>query len=73
VSKAIEKFIVIGVARKADIFDEVFAILESEQTSVLALDDNPLPFSPLIQLHCSPGLSNETFVMDQKNHLLRRA
>ena len=46
--------------------------LEAEQPLVLVLDDNPLSFNPLIQLHCSPELSNETFVMDQKNHLLRR-
>jgi hypothetical protein len=69
---AMEKFIGIGVARKADIFKKVLAILESEQPSVLALDDNPIAFSPLIQMRCSAELCNENFIMDQKKHLLKR-
>jgi hypothetical protein len=69
---AMEKFIGIGVARKVDILKEVLAILESERPSVLALDDNPISFSPLIQMRCSAELRNENFIMDQKNHLLRR-
>ena len=68
----IERFIGIGTARGQDVFDYVLQVLESEKPSVIALDENPISMSTLIQMRCSKELFTEAFVMKQKQFLLKR-
>lgn len=69
---SMEKFVGIGTERKEDVFDYVLAILEKEQPTILALDENPIAFSTLIQMRRAPELFSEKFVRDQKVFLLKR-
>ena len=69
---AIEKFVGIGTDRKTDIVDYVLSVLEQEQPTVLALDENPIDFSPLIHMRSAPDLFNTRFVLKQKHWLLKR-
>jgi hypothetical protein len=68
----IVKFIGIGTARKEDFFDYVLSLLELEQPSIIALDENPIAFSTLIQMRRSPELFNEEFILNQTRFLLKR-
>lgn len=68
----VQKFIGIGTMRKEDVFDYVLDLLESEKPSIIALDENPIAFSTLIQMRRAPELFNEKFVLDQKQMLLLR-
>jgi len=69
---AIEQFIGIGTDRETDVFDYVLGVLESEKPSVITLDENPIEFSTLIHMRCSPDLSDEKFILHQKRFLLKR-
>ena len=69
---AIEQFIGIGTDRETDVFDYVLGVLESEKPSVITLDENPIAFSTLIHMRCSPHLSDEKFILHQKRFLLKR-
>lgn len=68
----IDKFVAIGTERRRDVFEYVLEILETERPTKLALDENPIAFSTLIQMRRSPELFNEKFVQDQKVFLLKR-
>ena len=68
----VSKFIGIGTKRKEDVFDYVLNLLELEQPSIIALDENPIAFSTLIQMRRSPELFSEYFVLNQKDFLLKR-
>lgn len=68
----VEKFIGIGTMRKVDVLDHVLGLLEKEKPSILALDENPIAFSTLIQMRRAPELFNEAFVLGQKPMLLLR-
>ena len=68
----VQKFIGIGTARKEDLYDYVLELLESEEPSIIALDENPIAFSTLIQMRRAPELFSEKFVWDQKPMLLLR-
>jgi|GEM_PF-1312121 len=68
----VEKFVGVGTERRHDVFEYVLEILETERPTTLALDENPIAFSTLIQMRRSPELFNEKFVRDQKVFLLKR-
>ncbi len=69
---AVEKFVGIGTSRKEDVLDRVYAILEAKKPSVLALDENPVAYSSLIQMRTCEDLCNPNFIVDQREILLRR-
>jgi len=69
---AMDRFVGIGTRRGKDVFDYVLGILESEKPLIVALDENPVAFSTLIQMRSSRALFNEEFIFDQKPFLLKR-
>jgi len=68
----VQTFIGIGTMRNEDVFDYVLDLLEAEKPSIIALDENPIAFSTLIQMRRAPELFTEKFVLDQKRMLLLR-
>ncbi|MFP3869702.1 MAG: hypothetical protein ACLFVT_02320 [Syntrophobacteria bacterium] len=69
---AMEKFVGIGTNRTTDVFQTLLELLEVEKPSVIALDQNPIWFSTLIQMRSSRELFNERFILDQQSFLLKR-
>ena len=68
---AMDKLVVIGTAREVDLFGRVLKILEEEKPSVLALDENPIDFTPLIHMRTSHELFNEEYILEQNAWMLR--
>ncbi len=68
---AMERLIVIGTERGVDVFERVLKILEREKPTVLALDENPIDFTPLIHMRTAVELFNEAFIREQNAWMLR--
>ncbi|SMC24019.1 hypothetical protein SAMN02746041_01913 [Desulfacinum hydrothermale DSM 13146] len=68
----IGRLLAIGTQRGMDLLERVATLLEKASPAVLALDENPIWFSTLIHMRTSGELLTEQFLLEQKEHVLRR-
>ncbi len=67
-----ERFSAIGTERGVDLFHKVLSLLEAWAPGRLALDENPITFSTLVQMRTASELFSEDFVVHQKQQTLLR-
>ncbi len=66
------RFLAVGTARGVDFFHALVSLLEDFAPERIALDENPVAFSPLIQMRTSPALFSPAFLEQQKEITLKR-